>query len=229
MGTFRDTHKQQTGNKSKVLLNKGTVQAFKSQPEVEATLSYAHSVTVPMKPSLKPGNGSSVPPQCAIYLPHVLLKPRLYSGFWVPAGKVVQNLLPHPWVVVSAWVTSNTFCRVTAICKMGWGLGALGHCPASDPSLTVNGYTRLWPGTAGPTATCILASAAYPSSFLPFRFSFGEARGDALAFQSFTGSLCVDALAPNPPDVEAKLATSSSWSLWRNSRGEDITCNTGQH
>lgn len=99
--------------------------------------------------------------------------------------------------------------------QRGWGLG--------DP----NGYKRLWPCPAGPSASCALASPAYPSSFLPFLFSFGEARGDALTFQSFTGSLCADALAPNPPDVEAKLATSSSWSLWRNSRGEDITHTTG--
>lgn len=57
--------------------------------------------------------------------------------------------------------------------------------------------------------------STYPSSFLPFLFSLGEVLGDPLVFQSFTGSRGAVALATKPPEVEAKLATSSSWSLLR--------------
>lgn len=53
----------------------------------------------------------------------------------------------------------------------------------------------------------------YPSSFLPFLLSLGEARGDPLVFQSLAGSRGVGTLVPKPPAAEARLATSSSWSL----------------
>lgn len=124
----------------------------------------------------------------------------------------MQNPLPQP----RAAATSR---GVTALSRRGegWEHSAAAPNRAAKGSRPYRSHSH-----------CILASPAYPSSFLPFRFSFGEVRGDALAFQSFTGSLCVDALAPNPPDVEAKLATSSSWSLRRNSRGEDVTRRTGQ-
>lgn len=59
---FRNTQKQQAGNKPEILLNEGTVPAFRSQLEMEAVLNYTHSITIPRKPSLKPANGSSVPP-----------------------------------------------------------------------------------------------------------------------------------------------------------------------
>ena len=55
---------------------------------------------------------------------------------------------------------------------------------------------------------------SYPSSFLPFRLSLGEARGDPLVFQSLAGRRGVGTLVPKPPAAEARLATSSSWSLW---------------
>lgn len=53
----------------------------------------------------------------------------------------------------------------------------------------------------------------YPSSFLPFLLSLGEARGEPLVFQSLAGSRGVGTLVLKPPAAEARLATSSSWSL----------------
>lgn len=50
---------------------------FRSQLKREAIVT----LTVPMKPSLKPVKGPSVPSQRVIYLPYILLKPRLYFGF----------------------------------------------------------------------------------------------------------------------------------------------------
>ncbi len=50
----------------------------------------------------------------------------------------------------------------------------------------------------------------HPSSFLLFLLSLGELRGDV--FQSFTGSLWEER-GPQFPEEEARLATSSSWSL----------------
>lgn len=191
------------------MLNRGTVPAFKSQPEIKTILSYSqcHSSNEA---------GKSIPTNVQFYdLPTINFSAALWT---LSRAEPPPTSLSEP----SVCAASNAFCGVAPICKTG--PGAAGHSPASEPSLAANSSVR--PCTAGPTAICTLASPAYPSSFLPFRFSFGEARGDALAFQSFTGSLCVDALAPNPPDVEAKLATSSSWSLWRNSRGEEITCST---
>lgn len=56
-GIFRNTQKQQAGNKGQILLNKGTVPLFRSQLKMEAIVT----LTVPMKPSLKPVKGLSVP------------------------------------------------------------------------------------------------------------------------------------------------------------------------
>lgn len=57
------------------------------------------------------------------------------------------------------------------------------------------------------TPPCVLA---HPSSFLLLRLSLGDPLGDV--FQSFTGSRLLER-EPQFPDDDARLATSSSWSL----------------
>lgn len=87
-----------------------------------------HSITVPMKPSLKPVRGPRVPSQRVIYLPHILLKPGLYFGFWAPAGDSAK-LFPHP---SASQCLSNQQCFLWGSCLVPMGRGL----PPQTPMIT---------------------------------------------------------------------------------------------
>lgn len=80
-------------------------------------------------------------------------------------------------------------------------INSLAHNPTSNISL-INTHNQ--------NISEVSALWSHPSSFLLFLLSLGELRGDV--FHSLAGSLW-EARVPQLPEDEARLATSSSWSL----------------
>lgn len=145
MDMFRKTQKQQVGNKWWISLNKGTVPVFRSPLEMETMVSCTQALQLQRNLQWNWQMEPMSPPQCEIYLPHILLMPRLHSGL-SPSWKGSAEPTPPPLHGRQHLVPSNVFCGVTAICKIGWGLGGPGHSPAQTLVLLLTAISSYGPG-----------------------------------------------------------------------------------